>query len=116
MNNIKILDCTLRDGGSLTNWIFGKERILNIMQQLNDANIDIIELGFIDNNATENKESSLNSSNEYFEELSSQIKNKKCSTVAMIDLAKYNLEKFNLTEAKNLDGIRVMFTKDKIKA
>ena len=115
MDNIKILDCTLRDGGSLTNWIFGRERILNIFQQLNNAHIDIVELGFIDNNADENKESSLNSSNKYFDTISSEITDKICSSVAMIDLEKYDFGKFNFTESKNLNGIRVMFTKDKIK-
>ena len=112
MKHIKILDCTLRDGGSLNNWIFGKDKIQYILQRLNDANIDIIETGFIDNNAYENLESSLNSSNEYFENMSSSIINKFSNTVAMIDLSKYDIEAFNISEAHNLNGIRIMFNKE----
>ena len=114
MKRIKILDCTLRDGGSLNNWIFGKDKIQEILQRLNDANLDIIEIGFIDNNACENIESSLNSSNEYFENMSSLIRDKRCNTVAMIDVSKYKLEKFNLSKSENLNGIRIMFNKEQM--
>ncbi len=47
MNHINILDCTLRDGGYINNWQFGKENIKNIINNLEDAKIDIIECGFI---------------------------------------------------------------------
>lgn len=47
MKNIKILDCTLRDGGYVNNWFFGKDNIKKIISKLNEANIDIIECGFL---------------------------------------------------------------------
>ena len=47
MNNIKILDCTLRDGGYINNWNFGEDKIKKIFRNLCSANIDIIECGFI---------------------------------------------------------------------
>ncbi len=46
MKDIKILDCTLRDGGYVNEWNFGKENIVKIITKLNEANIDIIECGF----------------------------------------------------------------------
>ena len=30
MKNIKVLDCTLRDGGYVNNWNFGKSNIKNM--------------------------------------------------------------------------------------
>jgi 4-hydroxy 2-oxovalerate aldolase len=45
---IKILDCTLRDGGYINDFQFGKNAIAKIIWQLTKANIDIIECGFLE--------------------------------------------------------------------
>lgn len=45
--NVKILDCTLRDGGYINQWKFGKRTIKSIIQKLDRAKIDIIECGFL---------------------------------------------------------------------
>ena len=50
MDNLKILDCTLRDGGRVIDCNFGKDTIQSIFVDLQDAGIDIIEMGFIRNN------------------------------------------------------------------
>ena len=42
MNKINILDCTLRDGGYINDFNFGKEAIQSIVQKLSGAGIDII--------------------------------------------------------------------------
>ena len=44
---IKLLDCTLRDGGYVNDWKFGEENSKMIIRDLEDANIDIIEIGFL---------------------------------------------------------------------
>lgn len=49
MSRIKILDCTLRDGGYINDWKFGKTVISDTINNLIDAHIDIIECGFIRN-------------------------------------------------------------------
>ncbi len=43
---IKLLDCTLRDGGYVNNWEFGDNR-KDIVKNLVDAKIDLIEMGFL---------------------------------------------------------------------
>lgn len=45
--SIQILDCTLRDGGYINNWRFGRRTIASILDKLERANIDIIECGFL---------------------------------------------------------------------
>jgi len=45
--NIKILDCTLRDGGRIINCEFSQFHINGIIRELNRAKIDIIEVGFL---------------------------------------------------------------------
>lgn len=47
--SIKLLDCTLRDGGHVNNFAFGWHQIRTIIGCLTRARIDIIELGFLKN-------------------------------------------------------------------
>ena len=46
MNNLKILDCTLRDGGYYNNWKFDNSQVKKYLESLAKANVDIIEIGF----------------------------------------------------------------------
>lgn len=46
-NKIKILDCTLRDGGYINNWEFPIYATKKIITSLIDAKIEIIECGFL---------------------------------------------------------------------
>ena len=47
MKHISILDCTLRDGGYINSWRFGKGTIRNIVSDLNASGVEIIECGFL---------------------------------------------------------------------
>lgn len=46
-NNLKLLDCTLRDGGYINDWNWGFQTARSIIQSLVRAKIDIIEAGFL---------------------------------------------------------------------
>lgn len=43
---MKLLDCTLRDGGYYTNWNFDTKMVQDLITNLDLAGIDIIELGY----------------------------------------------------------------------
>jgi 4-hydroxy 2-oxovalerate aldolase len=45
MNEFKILDCTLRDGGYYNHWDFSPEVVTAYIKAMNDAKVDYIELG-----------------------------------------------------------------------
>lgn len=47
MNKVKILDCTLRDGGYCNQWDFGLQNARKIVNGLIQANVDIIECGIL---------------------------------------------------------------------
>lgn len=47
--NIKLLDCTLRDGGYVNNFCFGEANIKKIIKGLSNSGIDLIEIGFLKN-------------------------------------------------------------------
>ncbi len=46
-NDIKLLDCTLRDGGYINGWKWGKNTAKDIIHNLTKARIDIVEVGFL---------------------------------------------------------------------
>ena len=47
MKNIQILDCTLRDGGRVIDCAFNDNVITDMVRNLTNANIDIVEVGFL---------------------------------------------------------------------
>ncbi len=47
MGKIKLLDCTLRDGGYVNNWEFGQSNIVSILKNMLSTGVDIVEAGFI---------------------------------------------------------------------
>ncbi|MDO4439291.1 MAG: aldolase catalytic domain-containing protein [Eubacteriales bacterium] len=48
-NDLKLLDCTLRDGGYVNDWKWGHEVARNIIHALTQANVDVVEVGFLRN-------------------------------------------------------------------
>lgn len=47
MRRVFLLDCTLRDGGYVNDWRFGRECVCDCVKTLNLSKVDIIELGMI---------------------------------------------------------------------
>lgn len=45
--NIRVLDCTLRDGGYVNNWQFGRECILCVKEAIEKTGVDFLEMGMI---------------------------------------------------------------------
>ena len=110
-NRIKILDCTLRDGGFVNNWSFGHECIINIIGRLDRAHIDIIEVGYLRNTAVENKDST-----EFPNTLSiKHMIGTRCydaMIVAIIDYGKCDLDRVSPRKETVIDGIRLTFRKN----
>ena len=46
MKDIKLLDCTLRDGGYYNNWDFSKDLVNDYLKAIADSGIKYVELGF----------------------------------------------------------------------
>ena len=51
---MKILDCTLRDGGYYTNWDFDQELTNNYFKLVKSLPIDVIEVGYRGNTSKKN--------------------------------------------------------------
>lgn len=111
MSNIQILDCTLRDGGYINNWNFGKEIIENISKNLAEAKTDIIEVGFLTDMPHTEDQSLFSQA----DELSGIVSNKKTSKLAgMIALGEKEINPLRLPNAteSGLDIIRITFHND----
>ena len=107
MSDIKILDCTLRDGGYINNWCFGERNIKSIIHYLEDAKIDIIECGFI-RDVEMNEDSSVYTSMNQLAEVISP-KNPEILYAVMIEYHNHVEDKISLHDGKSADIIRITF-------
>lgn len=110
MNNISILDCTLRDGGYCNQWRFGFDNIKRIAAGLVEANVEIIECGFITNKVESDPDISKYLS---FDEAKKIIPQNRLGKmfVAMINYGEYNIEDIPVCDDSSIDGVRVAFHK-----
>lgn len=113
MKNVKLLDCTLRDGGFINDWNFGKKTMRSIYRRLNKAGIDIIEVGFVDEHREKDLNRSINPNVLDFDEIFENLE-KKATIVAMIDYGTVNIENIPNSEETCIDGFRVIFKKKDI--
>jgi len=111
MNNVKLLDCTLRDGGYVNDWEFGNDNLNCIFERLVSTNTDIIEVGFLDERRKYDKHRSIMPNTNCVEEIYGKIDKKNAVIVGMIDYGTCGLENITPCEESYLDGIRVIFKK-----
>lgn len=113
MGKIHLLDCTLRDGGYINDWNFGEETIKGFSRKIAQTGIEIYEVGFI-------KGDSYNPNRSMFPDTASienviQPKAENLLYVAMLDMSNpVSLERITPRSDSSIDGIRVIFKKDKI--
>lgn len=102
--NIQILDCTLRDGSHINNGKFGKEKIRQIITGLIEANIDIIEVGLLQNHQC-GVDFSIFNSIDFVDQCLSSIekKNSKFSLMLRTDRVDFN----KLAKSPKVDFIRI---------
>ena len=113
--NIRLLDCTLRDGGYVNDWNFGEKGIKRIVENLILSNIEIVEVGFLDQRVEKDSNKTIKSDMLDYNDLLCDIDKKNSKLVAMIEYGTYDIDKIIDKKDSILDGIRVIFTKNKIK-
>ncbi len=111
MGTIKLLDCTLRDGGYLNDWEFGFEEIITVFERLVSANIDIIEVGFLDERRTYDRNRTIFPDVKSVNDTLKGVDKKSSMVVGMIDFGTCSIEKVIPKNESFLDGIRVIFKK-----
>lgn len=99
--SFKLLDCTLRDGGYIIDWMFGKKNIQSVLYGLYEAGVDYIECGFL-------KDCDNNPDKTFFSSPDLLPENLNCAL--MVNFGEYPIEKFQKYSNKNVK-IRVAFKK-----
>lgn len=108
MSNIKILDCTLRDGGYVNDFDFGRDNIAKILLQLQNAGIDIVECGFLEDGPYDPNASVFNT----VEQIAALLPEKRSGDtmfVAMACYGEYSLSQLSPCDGSSVTGIRVTF-------
>ena len=114
MNTIHVLDCTLRDGGYCNQWKFGYVNAKKITRSLIDANVDIVECGFLTNRVTYNPDITKFTT---LEKIATVIPSDRKGKifVAMMNYGEYQVEDLPEYDGSSIDGIRVAFHKKNLK-
>lgn len=110
--DIRLMDSSLRDGGNVNDWNFGRRAIEGIIKDLNGSKIDIIELGYLRNTVYDSNRSLYNT-----------IEEAKANILPIESNVEYSLmiqeDKWNWDNLVPCDGIikhiRVSFHKFDIK-
>lgn len=104
--DLKLLDCTLRDGGYVNDWKFGFNSARDIINQLTRANIDVIEVGFLRDIEKYDCDSTVCS---HIEELNRLLPENPGNTIysAMAMRSNYDIDKLTAYNGNGIEMIRI---------
>lgn len=109
MNHAKLLDCTLRDGAYLIDKKFGDTSIHGIVKGLMDTGIDLIEIGFLQNEGFGEGKTVYKNSKDA-EKYIPDEKNDTLFTV-LADFSRYLVDNLDEYTGKSFDAVRACFFK-----
>ena len=108
---ISLLDCTLRDGGYVNDWLFGHDNMVSVFERVVDAGTDIIEVGFLDERRPYDYDRSIMPDTDSVNRIYGNLDKKNTKVFGMIDFGTCGLDHIRPKSECYLDGIRVIFKK-----
>jgi 4-hydroxy 2-oxovalerate aldolase len=113
MKNVKILDCTLRDGGRIIDCKFSVHEIKGIINKLQKARIDIVEIGFL----RDWRDTTYSGNSTFFTDIDQMIpflppKEPTTTYVAFVDYGIFDFDSLKTMNLNSITGIRVGFTQN----
>lgn len=107
MGTIKLLDCTLRDGGYINDWKFGHRTIRDLIRKLVESQVDYVEIGFLRDCQYDRDATLFNNC----EEISNILPENKGKTMftAMALHNKYDIDKLEDFDGETIDALRITF-------
>jgi len=113
MGKVYLLDCTLRDGGYVNDWLFGENTIKNFGKKIALTGIEMFEVGFIKGD-TYSKDRAVFPDIQSIREVIAP-KQKGLLYVGMIDMGDMvPIERIIPYDGTSVDGLRIIFKKHKI--
>lgn len=110
MKNVKVLDCTLRDGGYCNQWKFGKDNIRRIFEGLVESGIDIVECGFLTNKVNYDENITKYTTLQEVAAVIPQNREHKLF-VCMVNYGEYDIDDIPVYDGSSVDGLRIAFHK-----
>lgn len=111
---IKLLDCTLRDGGYVNDWNFGHSVISGTYKRLDNSGVEFIEVGFLDDRREPDINRTIFPNTKALNKVYENVSTKSAIPVAMIDFGTCDISNIAPVEESFVKGIRVIFKKEKI--
>ena len=112
MSDIKVLDCTLRDGGYVNDWNFGIKKSKSIVHLLQKSNIDYIEIGFIQKEPKLKERTIFNNFSDIKKIL--PLNADKNKLTAMIAYGKFDIDLIPNVKKTSIKTLRVILKKNQI--
>ena len=113
--DIRLVDCTLRDGGYVNDWNFGFNTTICVLERLIESGVEIIEVGFLDERQPFNPDRTIQPNTACYDEILSSVDPKNAMLVGMIDYGTCSIENIAPCKDTVLDGIRLIFKLPKMK-
>lgn len=101
---VKILDCTIRDGGHLNNWRFSDEVVLATYNAAQKSGIDYFEIGYRNLFSSKDKGKYYRCTDEVLHFIKSDIS---CKLCVMADIGKANIDSFCVYDLNNTPVVTV---------
>ena len=106
---IKVLDCTIRDGGICNDWQFSDDQVRRTFQALDASGVDYMEVGYRTSAGVfePDRVGPWRFCEE--EDLSRVLKPSRIRLTTMVDVGRINLEDISPASESLIDGIRIAF-------
>ena len=109
MNHAMLLDCTLRDGAYLIDKKFGRNAINGIISGLMNSGVDLIEIGFLQNEGFGEGKTVYKNSKDAEEYVPNDKKDTLFTVLA--DYSRYSIDNLDDYTGKSFDAVRACFFK-----
>lgn len=109
--NIKLLDCTLRDGGYINDWNFGQNTLINVFERVTASGVEFMELGFLDERRAFDPNRSIMPDTSCMTRIFGGLPKGDSKLLGMIDYGTCGIEHIQPCSETLIDGIRVIFKK-----
>tara|TARA_B100002019_G_scaffold115210_1_gene99111 strand:- start:322 stop:2145 length:1824 start_codon:yes stop_codon:yes gene_type:complete len=110
-NEIKLVDCTIRDGGYLNNWEFTTKQVIDCYKAVSSADYDYFEIGFKTNpRYIMNKGKWCYCEESDIQQVVDSVENG-CKIAVMAKVGTFQISDFEKKENSNIDMVRVLLAR-----
>lgn len=104
-----LLDCTLRDGGYVNDWHFGRDNIIEVFERLVRSGMEYIEVGILDARRPFDVHRTIQPDTAAFDQIFAGVSKGASIVLGMIDYSTCPLQHLRPASESFIDGIRVIF-------